>query len=306
MTDFSAADTVSLLCPQGQKITIQGLASRVWNHARPISDTDLSSLSFIRGTSVVTDAELKLLRGVVLVPIQFMRNRPDLAFSKEEVTFIETEEPEAAFFLALNQFLVRRAKSEIHPSSVIEESSEIAGDVAIGPLTYIGSSVVLGQGVRIGAGCTLRNCSIGDFTVIQDGVRIGGDALGVVKDGKGEWIDRPSLSRVVIGERSRIEDNTVIQCGFMQDTHVAENVRIGPNSCIGNGVSVGAGSLIAQGVVIAGSVSIGINTRLWGNSSVREGVKIGDNTVIGMGSVVLVSLPANGLYVGNPAKLLDR
>ena len=51
-------------------------------------------------------------------------------------------------------------------------------------------------------------------------------------------------------------------------------------------------------------VIVGHNVWLGGSCVICPGVSIGDNTVVGAGSVVVRSLPANVLAVGNPCSVI--
>jgi maltose O-acetyltransferase len=51
-----------------------------------------------------------------------------------------------------------------------------------------------------------------------------------------------------------------------------------------------------------GPVRISKNVWVSANSAVLKGVVIGDNSVIGFGSVVINAVPADRIFVGNPAK----
>lgn len=53
-------------------------------------------------------------------------------------------------------------------------------------------------------------------------------------------------------------------------------------------------------------ITIGNNVWLGGGVIVCPGVTIGDNTVVGAGSVVVKSLPANVVAVGNPARIVRQ
>jgi len=53
-------------------------------------------------------------------------------------------------------------------------------------------------------------------------------------------------------------------------------------------------------------ITIGQNVWLGGGVIVCPGVTIGDNTVVGAGSVVVKSLPANVVAVGNPARIVKQ
>ena len=49
---------------------------------------------------------------------------------------------------------------------------------------------------------------------------------------------------------------------------------------------------------------IGNNVEIGANSCILGGIEIGDNVKIGAGSVVVKSIPANCVVVGNPAKVI--
>ena len=55
---------------------------------------------------------------------------------------------------------------------------------------------------------------------------------------------------------------------------------------------------------IYGRIIVGNNVFIGGNSIILPNLKIGDNVIIGAGSVVTKSLPENGVYAGNPARLI--
>jgi UDP-3-O-[3-hydroxymyristoyl] glucosamine N-acyltransferase LpxD len=306
MTDYLSGEILHFLISKGKKCTLSGRENRVWNHATPISNSNGESVCFVRPNSVLSDALAKRLRGVVILPSKYLTPIERSILLENDVTFIESEESEVDYFLVLRHFLKEELKKSLEQTSICEQGLILPHNYSIGAMSYIARDVILGENIRVGVGCVIRNCTIGENVEIQDGVNIGSDALGAVKDKSGKWIDRPSMAGVIIEKDCRIEANTVIQRGFLQHTHIHENVRIGPNSWIGNGVTVGSGGLVAQSVVIAGSVTVGRNTKLWGNCSIREGIRIVDDVIVGMGSVVVSDLIDAGVYVGNPARKLTR
>ena len=69
----------------------------------------------------------------------------------------------------------------------------------------------------------------------------------------------------------------------------------------GNNFRVGPGAVIDKD----GDAPIfGDNVYVASNSTVIGGIRIGNNVIIGAGSVVTADLQDNGVYVGNPAKLI--
>lgn len=63
---------------------------------------------------------------------------------------------------------------------------------------------------------------------------------------------------------------------------------------------------LAPGVVLTGNVSIGENSFIGANAVVKQGINIGRNVTVGAGSVVLKDIPQNEIWVGNPARKLEK
>lgn len=94
----------------------------------------------------------------------------------------------------------------------------------------------------------------------------------------------------VIGERTMIDMNTVI----------------GGRAIIGKDCHIGAGTVIA-GVIEpphALPVIVGNNVVMGANAVVLEGVKIGNGCVIAAGSVVISDVPDNSVVAGVPGKII--
>lgn len=82
------------------------------------------------------------------------------------------------------------------------------------------------------------------------------------------------------------------------DVQIAENVRFATH---------GGGWVFRRTLPnfdTFGKIVVGNNVYIGNSSIILPGVNIGNNVVIGAGSVVTKSLPDNGVYAGNPAKLI--
>ncbi|MBD1394075.1 serine acetyltransferase [Mucilaginibacter glaciei] len=79
---------------------------------------------------------------------------------------------------------------------------------------------------------------------------------------------------------------------------------IGDNCTLRNGVTIGhkklADGSLSACPVIGNQVDIGANVCIIGD------ITIGDNVTIGAGAVVVKSIPANSVAVGNPARVLEN
>ena len=114
---------------------------------------------------------------------------------------------------------------------------------------------------------------------------------------------------------------------------IGDHVEINPFTHIfaGGGVTIGTGALISSNCVITSvahlknstarhlapaegegeksglrPVRIGENVWIGAGAIILPGVTIGDHAVIGAGAVVTKDVPEKCVYVGNPARLLER
>lgn len=133
-----------------------------------------------------------------------------------------------------------------------------------------------------------------------------------------------------IGEYTNIWQYCVILPNAIigNNCNICAHVLIENDVSIGNNVTVKSGVQIWDGVVIEDNVFIGPNVTftndlfprskvypdqfektlikrgasIGANSTILAGITIGENAMIGAGSVVTKDVPANELWVGNPAK----
>ncbi len=100
-----------------------------------------------------------------------------------------------------------------------------------------------------------------------------------------QTVIRGDVDTITIGDRTNIQDGTVV--------HVAP----GYPTIIGNGVSIGHNAII-HGCEIGDNVLIGMG------AIILNGAKIGDNSIVGAGSLVTQGkiYPPNSLIFGSPAK----
>lgn len=123
------------------------------------------------------------------------------------------------------------------------------------------------------------------------------------------------LSSAVIGENCnicshcfiendvKIGNNVTIKCGvyIWDGITIEDNVQIGPNVTFTNDKYPRAKHTFElQRTTIKKNASVGAG------SVVLCGITIGENALIGAGSVVTKSVPANELWLGNPAKFIRK
>ncbi|WP_408955110.1 DapH/DapD/GlmU-related protein [Natroniella sp. ANB-PHB2] len=130
-----------------------------------------------------------------------------------------------------------------------------------------------------------ENVTVGDFTVIQDGVEIGDNVI----IGNNVVIHQGSK----IGSNIRIDDNTVIGKQPMKAvTSAVSDDKLQPPCEISDGCLIGANTVIYAGC------KIGEKCLVADQASIRENVEIGDKTIIGRAVAV-----ENHCSIGSYCKL---
>ena len=135
---------------------------------------------------------------------------------------------------------------------------------------------------------TIKTPQIHESAFIADGARVIGDVI--LKAESSIWyntVARADITQIVIGERSNIQDNSVIHLENDQGVLVGNDVTVGHNAII-HGCTIGDGALIGMGAII------------------MNGVSIGKGAVVGAGAVVKENMIVNDyeLVVGVPAKVV--
>ena len=182
----------------------------------------------------------------------------------------------------------------IHPSAVIENGAQIAGDVSIGPFSYIGSKVTLRSKVQIKSHVVVTGeTEIGRETIIYPFSVIGEIPQDLKFDGE--------ETRLIIGERNQIRENVTINTGteggggltsvgndclFMTGSHVAHDVEINNNVIIANCGAVAGHCVIEDDVIIGGL------------SGIHQFVRVGRGAIIGAVTMVTNDVIPFGLVQG--------
>jgi len=205
-----------------------------------------------------------------------------------------------------NAFFVRKEKHIIHPTVIIDQSTEIGKDVYIGAYSVI-DSCVIGDNSIIQENVIIRDCvKIGNNVLIKSGAIIGNPGFGFVKDEDGNLFKFPQIGEVIIENNVEIGSNTCIDRGAFSDTIIGSGSKINNLCHIAHNVRIGNQVIITALVNISGSTIIGSNVWIAPNSTLIGHQIIGDNVLIGAGAVVLGDIPSNEVWVGNPARFLRK
>jgi len=242
-------------------------------------------------------------------------------------TVLRHGQPKLAFAKAAALLLERvPIAAGIHETAIVAPLAHLGAGVSIGPYAVIGEDTHVGDGTQIGAHCVIAagcwigtNCRIharvtlysgvrlGDRVEIHAGAVIGADGFGYAY-GEGRYWKFPQVGIVEIGEDAEIGANTTIDRGSLEDTRIAEGVKLDNLVHVGHNCQIGAHTVIAALTGISGSCVFGKHVVIGGQAGFGEHCRLEDGAVIGGQSGVLGGkIIRSGQTVwGTPARPMDK
>ncbi|MFT4547912.1 MAG: carbonic anhydrase/acetyltransferase-like protein (isoleucine patch superfamily) [Pseudoalteromonas tetraodonis] len=130
--------------------------------------------------------------------------------------------------------------------------------------------------------------TIAPSAFIADGVHIIGDVT--IGEESSVWygsVLRGDINCIRIGQRSNLQDGTVVHLSDDFGVEIGDDVTIGHRALI-HACTIGDGVLVGMGAII------------------MDGVVIGAGSIVGAGALVLAGteVPARSLVLGSPAKVV--
>lgn len=107
---------------------------------------------------------------------------------------------------------------------------------------------------------------------------------------------------VKIGENCFIFENNVVQ----YHVEIGNNVVLWSGNHIGHRTKIRDNCFISSHVVVSGYCEVGENSFLGVNSCIADFTKIAKDCIIGAGAVIIKGTEEGKVYVGNPAKPLEK
>jgi|TARA_B110000438_G_scaffold294768_1_gene336682 UDP-N-acetylglucosamine acyltransferase len=188
------------------------------------------------------------------------------------------------------------ATPNIHPTAIVEEGAQLGADVVIGPLSYVGPLVRLGNGTRLHHHATVEgNTTLGSGNEIFPYALVGGRT----QDKKWAGDEAP----VNIGDNNIFREHATVHTATFDggETRVGSGNLFCAYSHIGHESSVGDDCVFSNNATLGGHCVIGDRVVIGGLSAVHQFVNVGSMAMIaGMARVVQDVMP--GMIVeGTPA-----
>jgi UDP-3-O-[3-hydroxymyristoyl] glucosamine N-acyltransferase len=242
-------------------------------------------------------------------------------------TLLRAGEAKAAFARA-GAVLCERAAiaAGVHPTAVVAPLAKIMPTASIGPYAVIGEDARVGENTQVGAHCVIgagswigddcrihprvtlyANVRLGNRVEIHAGAVIGADGFGYAY-GDGRYWKFPQAGLVEIGDDVEIGANTTVDRGSLDDTRIAEGVKLDNLVHVGHNVQIGAHTVIAAQTGISGSSVLGHHVTVGGQVGIADHCTLEDHAVAGAQAGIPTGKTVRGRQVvwGTPARPLER
>jgi UDP-3-O-[3-hydroxymyristoyl] glucosamine N-acyltransferase len=241
---------------------------------------------------------------------------------RDDISYIETVEPNKAFFKLINHYLTPDFPLKgIDSTAFIDPSVKIGKNFAAGKNVVISAGCSIGNNVKIfhntvilenvdvGNDCLLfqnisirEKCKIGDRCIIHANTVIGSDGFGYEQDEKGVFQKIPQIGNVVIEDDVEIGSNVSVDRASIGSTLIKRGTKIDNLTQIAHNVVIGEDTIISSQVGISGSTKVGNNCFILGQVGLTGHIEIGNKVILIAQSGVSKSILKEGTYFGSPAK----
>jgi UDP-N-acetylglucosamine acyltransferase len=185
----------------------------------------------------------------------------------------------------------------IHKQAIIEPGAKIGTNVQIGPWSYIGKDVEIGDNCIIHSHVVIKGPSkIGKGNQIFQFASIGEDC----QDKK--YAGEPT--ELIIGDNNMFRECVTVHRGTIQDegkTVIGSNNLFMAYAHVAHDCVVGDNCILANNVSLAGHVHLGDFAIMGGMSGVHQFCHIGAHSFIAANSVVLKDVPPYVMASGHGA-----
>lgn len=241
--------------------------------------------------------------------------------SRSDITYIEVESPEKAFFNILKKYFTPEfSLIGIDPTAFVHPSAKLASNVAIGKNVVVSKDCIIGANTKIfhntvlsdnvviGDGCLIHsnvsireNCVVGNNVIVHSGTVIGSDGFGYNPNEKGEYEKIPQIGNVIIEDDVELGSNVSIDRAALGSTIIKRGCKIDNLVQIAHNVVLGEDTVVSAQTGVSGSTKIGKHCILAGQAGLVGHIELGDNVIITAQAGVSKSIPKPGYYSGSPA-----
>ena len=214
----------------------------------------------------------------------------------------------------------------VHPTAMIAPLAKISPNASIGPYAVIGEDTHIGENTQVGAHCVIGagcwigddcrihprvtlypNIRVGNRVEIHSGAVLGADGFGYAY-GEGRHWKFPQTGIIEIADDVEIGANTTIDRGSLDDTRIAEGVKLDNLVHVGHNVKIGAHTVVAAQTGISGSSTLGHHVIVGGQVGIADHCTLEDRSIAGAQAGIPTgkTIRSGQVVWGTPARSLDK
>lgn len=313
---LASANTIGLDCKPAHskhepEPRIQGLGSLL--SAGP------SEISFLSNPKLQDQLPACRAAAVIMTP-QVFESLPADSYSYRVVLCSQPYLMYALLAQWFDRHRIAQLEGGVHPTAVIAPTARIAEGVSIGPHCVVEDGATIGRGSRLGPGCVVgansvlgadcllharvtlyHHVRVGDRAILHSGCVLGADGFGFAPDPHsqpGAWAKIAQLGGVQIGNDVEIGANTTVDRGALEDTVLADGVKLDNQIMIAHNVRIGEHTAMAACVGVAGSTVIGRRCTVGGAAMLSGHLTLADDVHVSGGTAITSSIAKPGRYTG--------
>ncbi|TWT74659.1 Acyl-[acyl-carrier-protein]--UDP-N-acetylglucosamine O-acyltransferase [Posidoniimonas polymericola] len=185
------------------------------------------------------------------------------------------------------------------PLARISRQASIGEQVSIGPFSVIEAGVRIGDRCRIAAHVTVKTgVTLGDDNAIEEGAVLGGAP---------QHLNRiPHPGPVIIGDRNVIREHVTVHQAMHADgqTRIGSECLLMVGSHVAHDCQIGDNVVLTNNVLLAGHVQVGDRAYLGGGSAVHQHCRIGRVAMVGGLARVAQDVPPFVMIDGDSSLLV--
>lgn len=195
---------------------------------------------------------------------------------------------------------------EVGPGAVIEAGVTLGEGVLVGPNSFIGRDTAVGSYSRLVVNVSVyHGVTIGERCLFHAGAVIGADGFGIAKQPDSSWLKVPQVGGVTIGNDVEIGANSAVDRGAIEDTVLANGVKVDNLIQIAHNVRIGEHTALAGQSGVAGSTTIGARCLIGGKATINGHITICDDVAVTGAAGITHSIKKPGIYSGGIVPMDD-
>lgn len=267
----------------------------------PLTDANAGTLTFVgdveRFAAPLTSA--LALGAVVLAPLDTVL--PEGATG----SLILVENPRAAFGQTVAKHFAPKIAPGIADTARIHPTAKIEPTAYVGEYTIVREGAVIEAFAEVRDHVVIgRNVIVGEHSLVKSQAVVGEEGFGIEKDSEGNNFHVPHIGSVRLGAHTEVGNFTTVCSGTIAPTVVGDYTKIDDHVHIAHNCQIGKNVIITACAEISGSVVLEDDVWIGPNASIIQGLTLGKDALLGIGAVAVKSIPDNEVRIGNPAKRL--